>query len=35
MEQEMEEDLFDRIRDRAYEIWIASGYRDAALTSKQ
>src|ERR1700720_3393848 len=28
MEQEMEEDLLDRIRDRAYEIWIASGYRD-------
>lgn len=28
MEQEMEQDLSDRIRERAYEIWIASGYRD-------
>jgi len=24
----MEPDLSDRIRERAYEIWIASGYRD-------
>jgi hypothetical protein len=28
MEQEMEQDLSARIRERAYEIWIASGYRD-------
>jgi Protein of unknown function (DUF2934) len=28
MEQEMEEDLLDLIRERAYEKWIASGYRD-------
>ena len=28
MDQEMEQDLSDRIRERAYEIWIASGYRD-------
>jgi hypothetical protein len=28
MEQEMEQDLSDRIRERAYEIWIATGYRD-------
>jgi hypothetical protein len=26
-EQGMERDLSDRIRERAYEIWIASGYR--------
>src|SRR5215470_11277054 len=25
---QMEPDLSDRIRERAYEIWIASGYRD-------
>ena len=24
----MEPDLSDRIRERAYEIWIESGYRD-------
>jgi len=27
-EQEMEQDSSDRVRERAYEIWIASGYRD-------
>ena len=25
---QMEPDLSDRIRERAYEIWIESGYRD-------
>ena len=24
----MEQDLSDRIRTRAYEIWVASGFRD-------
>ena len=24
----MEQDLSDQIRERAYEIWIATGYRD-------
>jgi hypothetical protein len=28
MEQVMHQDLSERIRERAYEIWIASGYRD-------
>jgi DUF2934 family protein len=28
MEREMEQDLSARIRERAYEIWTASGYRD-------
>ena len=28
MEPEMEQDLSGRIRERAYEIWIAGGYRD-------
>jgi len=28
MEQEIEQNLSDRVRERAYEIWIASGYRD-------
>ena len=28
MEQVMDEDLSERIRGRAYEIWIAGGYRD-------
>jgi hypothetical protein len=28
MEQVMDQDLSERIRERAYEIWIASGYRD-------
>ena len=28
MEPELVQDLSDRIRERAYEIWIASGYRD-------
>ena len=28
MEQAMQQDLSERIRERAYEIWIASGYRD-------
>jgi Protein of unknown function (DUF2934) len=28
MEQVMYQDLSERIRERAYEIWIASGYRD-------
>jgi hypothetical protein len=28
MEQGMEQDLSNRIRERAYEIWIATGYRD-------
>ena len=27
MEQVMQQDLSERIRERAYEIWIASGYR--------
>jgi hypothetical protein len=29
MEPELEQHLSGRIRERAYEIWIASGYRDA------
>ena len=28
MEQVIDQDLSERIRGRAYEIWIASGYRD-------
>jgi hypothetical protein len=28
MEQVMQQDLSERIRERAYEIWIASGHRD-------
>jgi hypothetical protein len=28
MDQVMHQDLSERIRERAYEIWIASGYRD-------
>jgi hypothetical protein len=28
MEEVMEQDWLDRIRERAYEIWIASGFRD-------
>jgi hypothetical protein len=28
MEQVMHQDLSERIRERAYEIWIASGCRD-------
>ncbi len=28
MEQVMQQDLPERIRERAYEIWIASGHRD-------
>jgi len=28
MELEMEQNLSDRVRERAYKIWIASGYRD-------
>jgi hypothetical protein len=28
MEQVMDQDLSERIRERAYQIWIASGYRD-------
>jgi hypothetical protein len=28
IEQVMHQDLSERIRERAYEIWIASGYRD-------
>jgi hypothetical protein len=28
MEQVMQQDLSARIRERAYEIWIASGHRD-------
>jgi ribosomal protein L37AE/L43A len=28
MEQVMHQDLSERIRKRAYEMWIASGYRD-------
>lgn len=28
MEQVMQQDLSERIRGRAYEIWIASGHRD-------
>jgi len=28
MEQVMHQDLSERIRERAYEIWIASAYRD-------
>ena len=28
MEQVMDEDLSERIRGRAYEIWIAGGHRD-------
>ena len=28
MEPELGPDLSDRIRHRAYEIWIATGYRD-------
>jgi hypothetical protein len=28
MEPGTEQDLSDRIRERAYEIWIASGHRD-------
>jgi hypothetical protein len=29
MEQAMDQDLSERIRERAYEIWIASGCRDS------
>ena len=28
MEPEPEQDLSDRIRERAYEIWVANGHRD-------
>jgi Protein of unknown function (DUF2934) len=28
MEQVTDQDLSERIRERAYEIWTASGYRD-------
>ena len=28
MDQVIDQDLSERIRGRAYEIWIASGYRD-------
>ena len=28
MEQVMQQDLSERIRERAYEIWVASGHRD-------
>jgi len=28
MEHAMHQDLSERIRERAYEMWIASGYRD-------
>jgi len=28
MEQVMQQDLSEQIRERAYEIWIASGHRD-------
>jgi hypothetical protein len=28
MEQVIDQDLSERIRGRAYEIWIASGHRD-------
>ena len=28
MEQVIDQDLSERIRERAYEIWIASGHRD-------
>jgi DUF2934 family protein len=28
MEQVMQQDLSERIRERAHEIWIASGHRD-------
>ena len=28
MEQVMQQDLSERIRERAYEMWIASGHRD-------
>ena len=28
MEQVMQQDLSERIRERAYEIWTASGYPD-------
>jgi hypothetical protein len=27
MDQVIDQDLSDRVRERAYEIWIASGYR--------
>ena len=33
MEQVMQQDLSERIRERAYEIWIASGHRDGESTS--
>ena len=28
MERELQKDLSDRIRERAYEIWATSGYSD-------
>jgi hypothetical protein len=28
MDQVIDQDLSERIRERAYEIWIASGHRD-------
>jgi hypothetical protein len=28
MDHVIDQDLSERIRERAYEIWIASGYRD-------
>lgn len=28
MDRNLDRDLSDRIRERAYEIWVATGYRD-------
>jgi Protein of unknown function (DUF2934) len=35
MEQVMQQDLSERIRGRAYEIWIASGHRDGEAAEQE